>query len=104
MTSYETFNDFHPLQISLDDSNCQIHKNRISGLSKPTSFLRGLFNIASEIDGLSIKGLNLNMTSLQRITPAREQTLQTADDRGVYNDGKSNSFILIIKKKYLKYI
>lgn len=39
------------------------------------------------------------MTSLQRITPAREQTLQTADDRGVYNDGKSNSFILIIKKK-----
>lgn len=44
------------------------------------------------------------MTSLQRITPAREQTLQTADDRGVYNDGKSNSFILIIKKKYLKYI
>lgn len=44
------------------------------------------------------------MTSLQRITPAREQTLQTVDDRGVYNDGKSNSFILIIKKKYLKYI
>lgn len=44
------------------------------------------------------------MTSLQRITPAREQTLQTADDRGVYNDGKSNSFILIIKKKHLKYI
>lgn len=89
------FNDFHPLQISLDDSNCQIHKNRIPVLSKPTSFLRGLFIIASEIDGLSIKGHNLNMTSLQRITPARKQTLQTADDRVVYNDGKRHLFFLI---------
>lgn len=44
------------------------------------------------------------MTSLQRITPAREHTLQTADDRGVYNDGKRHPFILIIKKICLKYI
>lgn len=81
ITSYETFNDLHPLEIPGVDSDCQIHKNRIWALRNPTSFYKWQFGMAAESDGWHIKGRNLNMTSLTR----RENERQT---NRIQNGGK----------------